>query len=361
MKKEVNILLAKSLDSLVLSIDHFNRPWDRGREEAVLILIDRAFELLLKAIILFKNGKIREKRAKETIGFDKCVRKCVSEEKLKCLTNEQAITIQIINSLRDAAQHYILEISEQQLYIYSQAGVTLYNQLISNIFSRRLSDFLPERVLPISTSPPRDFISVIETEFKQIKKLVVPNSRKRLEARAKIRALAIVEASLGGERSQPSIYELNKLANKIQNGEKWENLFPGISRLKLDTSGEGLSVSIRLSKKDGESVHLVPEGTPGATVVAVKRVNELSYYCFGLKQMADKFGLFPLKLLAVVNELGLQKDPEYFKSFKIGSQEIKRYSYKAYQKLKQTLTTIDIDEVWARNHPKRKKSKFNSA
>ncbi len=60
MRKQAKILLARSLDSLVLSIEHFNRPWDRGRTEAVLILLDRSFELLLKSIILHKGGKIRE-------------------------------------------------------------------------------------------------------------------------------------------------------------------------------------------------------------------------------------------------------------------------------------------------------------
>jgi hypothetical protein len=36
-----------------------------------LILLDRSFELLLKAAILHKDGKIREPYAKETIGFDR--------------------------------------------------------------------------------------------------------------------------------------------------------------------------------------------------------------------------------------------------------------------------------------------------
>jgi hypothetical protein len=125
MKREARVLHLKSLDSLVLAIEYFNRPTDRGRAEAVLILLDRAFELLLKAAILHKGGKIREPRAKETIGLDECVRKCVTEAQSKCLTDEQALTVQVINSLRDAAQHYILELSEQQLYMYAQAGITL--------------------------------------------------------------------------------------------------------------------------------------------------------------------------------------------------------------------------------------------
>ncbi|MGQ9689600.1 MAG: hypothetical protein ACUVXF_12590 [Desulfobaccales bacterium] len=44
MKKEAKILLEKAINSLILSVEHFNRPWDRGRVEAVLILLDHAFQ-----------------------------------------------------------------------------------------------------------------------------------------------------------------------------------------------------------------------------------------------------------------------------------------------------------------------------
>ena len=74
MKREARVLLDKAADSLFLSIDHFNRPYDRGRHEAVLIFVDRAFELLLKAVIIRRGGEIREQGASQTIGFDKCVR-----------------------------------------------------------------------------------------------------------------------------------------------------------------------------------------------------------------------------------------------------------------------------------------------
>ncbi len=52
MKKQARMLLDRAIDSLVLAVEHFNRPWDRGRREAVLILMDRSFELMLKAAIL---------------------------------------------------------------------------------------------------------------------------------------------------------------------------------------------------------------------------------------------------------------------------------------------------------------------
>lgn len=208
MKKRARLMFDKSVDSLVLAIEHFNRPWDRGRSEAVLILLDRAFELLLKAIILHKGGKIREPYAKETIGHEKCVRKCLTDEKVRCLTQDQGLTIQIINSFRDAAQHDIVELSEQELYMYSQAGVTLYRDLLKNVFGEDLKSFLPERVLPVSTEPPRDLHAMMEAGFEEIQALLKPNSRRQIEAKAKLKAMAIVESSLSGVRSQPSEFEL---------------------------------------------------------------------------------------------------------------------------------------------------------
>jgi hypothetical protein len=183
MRREARLLQTKSLDSLVVAIEHFNQSSDRGRVEAVLILLDHAFELLLKAAILHKGGRIREPRAKETIGFDKSVRKCLSDAQVKCLSEEQALTIQIINSLRDAAQHYLVQVSEQQLYMYAQAGVTLYGQVQESVFGVKLRDQLPDRVLPVTTSPPTSLANLIETEFSEVKDLLKPASRQKLAAK----------------------------------------------------------------------------------------------------------------------------------------------------------------------------------
>ena len=346
MKKQTKILFEKSLDSLVLAIDHFNRPWDRGRSEAVLILLDRAFELLLKSIILHKGGKIREAYEKETIGHEKCVRKCITDQKVKCLSEEQGLTIQIINSFRDAAQHDMVELSEQELYMYSQAGVTLYKDLIGSVFGQLLKDHLPERVLPVSTEPPRDLHTMVEADFKEIKSLLKPKSRRQLEAKSKLRTLAIVESSLEGVRSQPSEFELRKMVKEVRANKTWQEIFPGVASLQLNTEGTGINVDIRITKKEGEAVHLVPEGTPGATVLAVKRVNELDYYTLGATKLAKKSGLTQPKLLALVWHLKLQESEEYFKPVKIEMSVFKRYSSKALDAVKKALETENMDEIW---------------
>jgi hypothetical protein len=97
MKREAKLLLEKACDSLLLSVELFNRPQNRGRISGVLIQLDHGFEMLLKAAVLHQGGRIRDKRARETIGFDACVRRGLSDGAIKFLTEEQALTLQTIN------------------------------------------------------------------------------------------------------------------------------------------------------------------------------------------------------------------------------------------------------------------------
>lgn len=119
MKREAKILLAKAISSLIVSIDSFNCPWDTGRVENFLIMLDHAFEMILKAAIIRRNGKIKEKNEKYTLGFYACVRKALSDANVQFLKEEHALTLQAINNLRDAAQHYYLDISEEHLYLHA--------------------------------------------------------------------------------------------------------------------------------------------------------------------------------------------------------------------------------------------------
>jgi hypothetical protein len=135
MKKEAKHLYQKAIDSLTLSIELFNRPNDCGRVHGVLIFMDHSFEMLFKAAIIDKGGKIKEKGEKETIGFSACIRKGFSDATLKFLNDEDVLTLQTLNGLRDAAQHYTLEMSEQYLYFQAQAGLTLFRDITNRVFN----------------------------------------------------------------------------------------------------------------------------------------------------------------------------------------------------------------------------------
>ena len=101
-----------------------------------------------------------------------------------------------------------------------------------------------------------------------------------------------------------------------------------------------------------EPIRLVKEGTPGATIVGVKRVNELAYYSLGLKDLAKKAGISQPKALAVIRKLDVQENDEYFKVIKIGKAEYKRYSPKALNLLKNELPDLDLDQIWKEYNPK---------
>jgi len=348
MKREAKLLLAKACDALVLSIELFNRPHDRGRVSSTLIQLDHGFEMLMKAAILHRGGRIREKRAKETIGFDACVRRSLSDGTIKYLSEEQALVLQTINGLRDAAQHHLLDISEGQLYVHVQSGVTLFRDLMKSVFEQELSCHLPTRVLPVSTSPPTDLATLFDAEVAEIKKLLGPRKRRQIEALARLRPLAILDGTIRGEKGQPSDADLRRLGTEVQGGKAWGDVFQGAAAVEITADGTGPSLSLRLSKKEGTPIQLVADGTPGAHVVAVKRVDELGFYNLGAKQLAEKVGLTVPKVVAVVDHLGLRDEQDCYKEFKIGKTAHKRYSQKAVERIKEALKKESPDEIWTK-------------
>lgn len=356
MKREARFLLGKACDSLILSIEFFNRPHDLGRATTTLILLDHAFEMLLKASIVHRGGRIREKRAKETIGFDKCARCALSDGSIKFLTEEQALILQAINNLRDAAQHHLLDMSENQLYMHTQAGLTLFRDLLMQVFGRDLCKLLPNRVLPVSTSAPMDLMTMFDNEINEIIKLLNPGSRHKLEAQARLRPLVILDASVKGAKEQPSPGKLKRLGSKLVAGTRWQDLFPGVSSIEISTTGTGPSLSLRWTKKEGPPFHVVPEGTPGATVVAVRRVDELRFYNLSLSQLAENVGLTRPKTTAMVRHLKLEEDADCFKPVPMGKTVYKRYSQKAIDRIKEALGKVSIEEVWKTHGFKHRKA-----
>lgn len=334
------------MDSLLLAVEMFNRPHDIGRATSVLILLDHGFEMLLKASILHKGGKVREPRAKQTIGFDACVRRAVTDARVKFLSDEQALTVQAINGLRDAAQHHIVEISEAQLYVHCMAGLTLFRDILKSVFGQDLAVLIPARVLPLSTQPAVDLVTIFENEVEAIKNLLAPGKRRLSQATARLRPLEILESTIQGQRTQPGEGELEKKCRDLIAGKALETLFPNVTSLRLSSSGEGSSLQLRFTKKEGIPIHVVPEGTDGAFPVAIKRVNELDFYNLGLAEVSAKVELTEPKTLAVILHLGLQASGDYFKLIRIGKAKYKRYSQKAVTKIQEALPGLDIGRVW---------------
>lgn len=345
MKREAKYLLTRAVDSLVLSIEHFNRPHDRGRTEAVLILADHAFEMLLKAAILSRGGTIRKRAADHTLGFEGCVNVCLLDPKVKFLSNSEADSLRILNGLRDGAQHHFIILSENQLYLSAQAAATLFDDILSRVFGQRLSEHIPLRVLPISTIPPKDFSSHLDEEIAEIRGLLGQGARKGVDARARIRSVALVDAAVRQDPRHPSDRELQAKLKQLEHAD-WRAVFPGAASLVLKPDGGGTPISLRLSKTDGIPVRLVKEGEDSAAAIAVRKVDALSFYNLSSTAIALEVGLSPPKALAVIRYLKLKEDEECFKVFKIGKVTFPRYSGKAVSRIRESLPGLDMQKIW---------------
>ncbi len=342
----------KAIDSLLLSVEQFNRPWDRGRVESVVIFLDHGFELLLKSHIVEKNEKIREPNKNETIGFKACLNKCFSDDQCKCITEEQLITLKMINGLRDAAYHYVLDISEQFLYMHIQAGITLFSAILLNSFGIRLAEYFPNHVLPVTVQPPLGLPVVMSKDYKQILELLSVNKRKKIESKAKLRSLAIIENAILGGEGQPSEKQINKLIKNIKNGYDWTSVFPGISTLTLQNQENGIGFYFKIVKHDGIPIRVVQEEQETGVPVIIKRVDDLGYYNMSITQLAQHIGTSVPKTTALARSVKLQENPEYFKEIRIGKVCYKRYSQKTIELLQKLIREVNINEVWEIYRPR---------
>lgn len=163
----------------------------------------------------------------------------------------------------------------------------------------------------------------------------------------KLRALAILENSIQGIETQPSDAKLKSLVKKLLQGSNWHQIFPGTSTISLTTDGYGPALDLRITKtEDGIPFTPVPEGTPGAAVVAIKLVNELDFYNLGRDQLAKKLGFTGPKTTAAIQYFKIKEDAECFKLLKVGKVSFNRYSQKAIAKIKEGLCNKTIDEIW---------------
>ncbi len=354
MKRIVRILLGKATDSLLLSIEFFNRPFERGRSHASLILLDHSFEMLLKASLLHKGARIYDRKTEQTVGFDKCVRLAIGDGDVRFLTDEQTLTLQMINNMRDAEQHYFIDISENQHYLLMQAGVTLFKDILKNVFEKEISEYMPERVLPISTLPPRDIDVLFDYEIEQIKGMLALGCRKKTLALAKLRGLDIMENAISGESAPTAETKLRKKLTRIQEGENWQKVFPGVASINITSEGVGPSIDLRFTKKEGIPIHAVPEGTAGAPAVGIKKVNELSYYSLGRNDLAKKVGLTGPKTGAVIWFGKVKEDSGCYERIKIGKVCFDRYSPTAISKIKEILKENSIEDIWTKYRRRKK-------
>jgi hypothetical protein len=341
VKRKTRAFLERAMASLVLAIELFNRPSDSGRVEAVVILLDHALEMLLKATVFEKTGRIREKRAIYNYGFDKCINIC--ESQLGVVDKNESLVLRNLNGFRDAAQHDILILGERLLYAHAQSAVATLSSLLEKVFNIKLAGYLPSRVLPISVLPPVEMHVLVSEDMDTVRTLLSAGHRRRSEAEARLRAYAVMEKNLrelhGAGGSTASVERLAKSFGQ----RDWTALLPMVAGL-VQTSPDGIPISLRVSRQEGFPVRVDPSSP---TAIAFKYVKPEDTWPFLTDELAQKLGIGRNYLLGVVKLLGLKGRDEYHIAIKSSrTSSVQRYSGKAYQVLQKAIDIDGLEILW---------------
>jgi hypothetical protein len=114
MKQRIRHLKKTAVESLTLAVEVFNQPSTVARTSGVLLHLQHALEMIFKAAILEKQGAIVPKRGKIAYSFSECLG--ILKNGYQLMDERQALAAALVDSHRDAVQHYGSRLREQALY-----------------------------------------------------------------------------------------------------------------------------------------------------------------------------------------------------------------------------------------------------
>jgi Glycine cleavage system P-protein len=263
------------------------------------------------------------------------------------LTAEVVGTLRAVDAMRDDEQHYLGGVSEAILYVHVRASVTIFDDVLNAVFTERLADLLPTRVLPISTEPPEDLDLLIDSQYRQIAELLQPGRRQRSEARMAIRTLLALEGHVA-EQVGVSERDVTRVERDVRAGHARDQVFPRLRGLGTEVQGTGLSVKVRFTRnQDAPPVRFV-EANETLQAGAIREVDLQNTYKHGAQALADKLRIGTGRAKALRWHLGIDGDPACRHDFVFDRTTRRRYSDIALEKMRESIDGgVDLDAIRA--------------
>lgn len=341
LRREARTLKQKALSSLRRGIVAFNDYDDDGRVTTVLLHFQHTCEMLLKAALIQKRVNIFDGSGR-TFSLEKCA----SLAKQHCeVTEGEAGLMRAIDSLRNAEQHWILWTDEDVFYLHARGLITAVDDILKRSFDDDLSSHLPVRVLPVSTQAPKDIDFIVDREFKKIGDLLAPGRRARDEARGRIRALLAMESHVVDEVAV-SEKDITRIENAIRGGKAAGQVFPRLATLATTTSGDGINVTVHFTKKQGAPVRFV-SGDDTEEAGAVRELDLSKKFYLPAAKLAAKVGLTGPRSTALRQHIGIDGDKDCAHEFVFGKSRFLQFSDNAVRKMREAISSEDMDAVWA--------------
>lgn len=146
----INLLLTKSKEAFILSIEIYNKPTITYRVEGFAFFICNAWELMLKAHIIKKFGEHEiyyKDNPNRTITLSECIRKIFTNDKDPLRKNLEKII-----ELRDTSTHFVTTEYEMIYIPLFQACVFNYYEKMQQFHNIDVSEIVPQNFLTLTTS-----------------------------------------------------------------------------------------------------------------------------------------------------------------------------------------------------------------
>ena len=206
MKRRTRQLKDSAIESLTLSVEVFNRPSPVARAQGVMLPLQHAFEMLLKAAVWERRGAIQPKGATKSWSLRECLGMLRG---YGLLDEDECVVVATISATRDGVQHHSAAVSEERLYVNAASGLRVFDDLLQRVVSERLADQggFAQRMLPGTVNPPRELHLLTGGDVDQVRELLRPSVHHHAEARALLRTLVLSDraaTAFGTPRAGPS-------------------------------------------------------------------------------------------------------------------------------------------------------------
>ena len=163
--KTVDLLLNKATEAFMMAIEIYNKPSIKYRVEGFALFICNAWELMLKAHLIKKNGMdsiYYKDNANRTLSLENCIEKVFTNNKDPLRKNLEKII-----ELRNTSTHFITEEYEMVYIPLFQACVLNFSEKIEVFHNIDMTSIIPQNFLTLSVSMKRNNSKISRYNCKQ--------------------------------------------------------------------------------------------------------------------------------------------------------------------------------------------------
>ena len=150
MENTIERLLSKSAEAFIMGIEIYNKPTIKYRVEGFSFFICNAWELMLKAYLIKRDGKdsvYYPDNTDRTITLENCINKIFTNNK-----DPLRINLEKIIELRNTSTHFVTEEYEMVYIPLFQACVVNFSEKILHFHDFDITTLIPQNFLTLNVS-----------------------------------------------------------------------------------------------------------------------------------------------------------------------------------------------------------------